>query len=454
MSAVAPPSLTAVGLVEEITGGTLDPVALVRQTLDRIYHLDPAVNAFTELLGDSALEAAAGTRGRLDSGDLLPLAGLPVAVKDHVWVAGATSTMATASLAGFRPDVDSRAVARLRRAGALIVGKTANPEYCLPATCSSRMYGVTRNPWALDRCPGASSGGSAAAVAAGMVPVAIGTDALGSIRIPAAYCGTVGFKPSNGSVPIGPGFPEMGTLNTVGPLTMSVADAALVHRVMSGGRHLARTPLEASRLRVGWAVDFGRGGVSDDVREALLESLQRLETAGFELVEVRPPAPDRELAWDLVTAEMTPAPSDLGSIDDAGVRSMFERATRVSASDYLGWDRRRREYREVWEQMFDTIDVLVTPTLGTAAFGAAAHGAQSVNGVRFDVDQDPWWELVAPANLVGGPALAVPMGVDGDGLPLSLQVQASPGADALCLGVGEVVEATLGRAQVAHVTPS
>jgi Asp-tRNA(Asn)/Glu-tRNA(Gln) amidotransferase A subunit family amidase len=421
----------------------------VRGALERIEERDRTIHAFSEVLKSEALGAARGVEARIEAGDPLPLAGVPIAVKDHIWVEGALSTMATSSLSGFRPNADARAVRRLRRAGAIVVGKTANPEFCLPATCRSEMYGVTRNPWALDRCPGASSGGSAAAVAAGMVPVALGTDALGSVRIPAAYCGTVGFKPSNGEVPIGPGFPEMGSLNTVGPLTLSVADAALLHRVMAGNPPGVATKSGAGPLRVGWAAELSAGTVSQVVAERFLDVVEVLEAAGLLMDEVVPPAPDPQLAWHVLTADLGAGPADLSTVADQGVREMFERARETTASEIVRWAAERREYRERWTEMFDSIDVLLTPTLGTAAFGAEATGLQVVNGLKFDVDGDPWWDLVAPANLVGGPALALPMGLDEDGLPLSLQVQARPGRDALCLAVGEAIESVLGRAVTA-----
>lgn len=438
----------ALGLAAAVTSGQLDVGAPLERALARVAERDGDLNAFSEVLADSARRSVAEVRTRVRAGEYLPLAGVPVAVKDHVWVAGATSTMATAALAGFRAPVDARVVARLRRAGAIIVGKTTNPEYCLPATCASEVLGTTRNPWDPDRCPGASSGGSAVAVSAGIVPLALGTDALGSVRIPAAYCGTVGFKPSNGAVPSGPGFPEMGSLNTVGPLALSVADAALAHRVISGRPPVAAGALHHSLVRIGWATQLS-GVVSASVAARFAEVVDMVASAGFQMAEVSPPRPDPGLAWDLLTAEMSPPPADLSTVADPGVRGMFERARAITAAEYLTWAGRRREYKEAWEDIFDVVDVLLTPTLGTGAYGAEATGMQTVDGVTFDVDLDPWWELVAPANLVGGPAVALPMGCSPEGMPISLQVQTRAGRDGECLAVASAIEAIVGPAELA-----
>src|SRR4051812_48041815 len=223
----------AVAMAAAVCDGRSTAEELVTTALDRIGARDGEINAFTVVLRDEALARAReidaaepSTRG--------PPAGGPVSVKDHIWMAGQPATNGSLALRDFVPDVDAVPVARLRAAGAVIVGKTNNPEFCYRGYTDNAVYGTTRNPWSLDRTPGGSSGGAGASVAYGATPLAVGTDGGGSIRIPSAFCGVAGHKPSFGLVPKLPGFRGWPTLSVDGPLARSVRDLRLALRVMAG----------------------------------------------------------------------------------------------------------------------------------------------------------------------------------------------------------------------------
>jgi len=210
-------------------------VDVVTEALTRIHELQPALNAFTVVLDDSALASARDADESVRQGGPLPaLLGVPVSVKDHIWMTDTPATNGSLLLRDFVPTEDAVPVARLRAAGAVVVGKTNNPEFCYRGFTDNLVFGLTRNPWDLERTPGGSSGGAGASVAAGMTAVALGTDGGGSVRIPASFCGVVGHKPTFGLVPKEPGFKGWKTLSVDGPLARSVRDAALMLSVIAG----------------------------------------------------------------------------------------------------------------------------------------------------------------------------------------------------------------------------
>jgi Asp-tRNA(Asn)/Glu-tRNA(Gln) amidotransferase A subunit family amidase len=227
-------------MAEAVRSGETTAEELTTAALDRIDAWDGDVHAFTVVLREEALARAR----EIDAGgsaSLGPLGGVPVSVKDHIWMAGQAATNGSVALRDFVPDVDAVPVARLRAAGAVVVGRTNNPEFCYRGYTQNALFGLTRNPWALDHTPGGSSGGAGASVAYGATPVALGTDGGGSIRIPAAFCGLVGHKPTFGLVPKLPGFRGWPTLSVDGPLTATVRDAALTLGVLAGSRSATRS---------------------------------------------------------------------------------------------------------------------------------------------------------------------------------------------------------------------
>jgi Asp-tRNA(Asn)/Glu-tRNA(Gln) amidotransferase A subunit family amidase len=443
----------------------------VTDALARIEGWDTQVNAFTVVRREEALaEARAADELRLTihregrSQELAVLHGVPVSVKDHVWLAGAPATNGSVALAGFVPDRDAVPVARLRAAGAIVVGKTNNPEFCYRGYTDNDVWGLTRNPWSLARTPGGSSGGAGASVAYGATPIAVGTDGGGSIRIPAAFCGVVGHKPTFGLVPKLPGFRGWPTLSVDGPLAGSVRDAALALSVMTGAAveddltwpvdvgdlvGAATTPVDWSGLAVAVSEDLGWAPVEPSVRSCFRAAVDALADAGARVVEAHPDTPYPTALWnDICLAETFasegPLLEEWGDRLAAGTREIVESGRHVTAQQYLDAQHRRAAYTERWAAFFRRYDVLLTPTMPLAAFGVDVTSPDSIDGVPVDPFFDDWCALALPANLTGQPACSVLMGFDGDGLPLGLQVAGPRWSDGRVLAVAAAYERLAG----------
>src|SRR4051794_30090184 len=430
----------------------------VRDALSCIDRYDGQVNAFTVVLHEEALATARA----LDAGPPPrgPLAGVPISVKDHIWLAGAPATNGSVALRDFVPDVDAVPVARLVAACAVVVGKTNNPEFCYRGYTDNDLWGLTRNPWALSRTPGGSSGGAGASVAYGATPVAIGTDGGGSIRIPAAFCGLVGHKPTFGLVPKMPGFRGWPSLSVDGPLTRSVRDAALAVQVMAGpagagnlswpggGGDLfagVTEPPDWSGLRIAASEDLGWAAVKQSVRRAFRSAVEALAGEGARIEEAAPDAGYPTELWDAIAlAEGFASEGPLLDVSaDAiapGTREIIEAGRGSTAQAYLDALERRRTYQERWVEFFERYDVLLTPSMPLPAFGTDVSGPASIDGVPVNPFFDDWCALALPANLTGQPACAVPTGFDTSGLPVGMQVMGSRWADARVLQVAAAWE--------------
>jgi Asp-tRNA(Asn)/Glu-tRNA(Gln) amidotransferase A subunit family amidase len=449
--------LDATAMAQSVRGGTASAEELVVAALARIDAWDGAVNAFTVVLADQAL-ARAREIDR-DPAAYGPLAGVPVSVKDHIWMAGQPATNGSLALRDFAPDVDAVPVARLREAGAVIVGKTNNPEFCYRGYTDNAVYGVTRNPWSLDRTPGGSSGGAGASVAYGATPLALGTDGGGSIRIPSAFCGVAGHKPSFGLVPKLPGFRGWPTLSVDGPLGASVRDLVLALRVMAGA-HPADplswpvalgddVEIDWSTLRVAVSEDLGSAPVDQEVRAAFRAAVDRLSDDGARIVEAQPAAGYPTRLWnDIALPEGFASEGPLLEHDgiDPVSREITEAGRSVSAADYLDAQERRAAFTEVWEAFFGSdegYDVLLTPSMPLRAFSTEVTGPTEIDGTPIDPFFDDWCLLALPANLTGQPASAVPTGLSSEGLPVGMQVTGPRWADLRTLAVAARVEALL-----------
>jgi Asp-tRNA(Asn)/Glu-tRNA(Gln) amidotransferase A subunit family amidase len=420
---------------------------LVTEALARIDAWDDDVNAFTVVLREQAL-AQARAVDAADPASLGPLAGVPVSVKDHIWMAGQPATNGSRTLRDFVPAVDAVPVARLRAAGAVIVGKTNNPEFCYRGYTDNALYGLTRNPWSLDRTPGGSSGGAGASVAYGATPIALGTDGGGSIRIPSAFCGVTGHKPTFGLVPKLPGFAGWPSLSVDGPLTASVRDAILSLRVIAGA-HPADplswpVPLgpdhdvDWSRLRVAVSEDLGCAPVEGEVRAAFRSAVDRLADDGARITEAAPGASYPSRLWnDIALPEGFASEGHLLVQEDIEPisREITESGRAVTAADYLHAQDRRRAFSEVWEAFFTEYDVLLTPSMPVPAFGTDVTGPAVIDGTSVDPFFDDWCLLALPANLTGQPATAVPTALSSEGLPLGMQVTGPRWSDLRVLGV-------------------
>jgi len=456
--------LDAVAIAQAVCRRERSAVEVAQAALARIDALDGELGAFTVTLAESALAGAEAVDAAVARGEEVgPLAGVPVSIKDVVWLRGAPATNGSLALRNFVPGRDCVPVARIRLAGATIVGKTNNPEFCYRGYTDNALWGLTRNPWNRERTPGGSSGGAGASVAAGMTPLAIGTDGGGSVRIPASYCGLVGVKPTFGLVPKEPGFAGWKTLSTIGPLARTVRDAATLLAVTAGvdagddmsypggdRDFVAAAALGASGdlsdLRVAYSVDGGFAAVDPDVRRAFADAVQRFAAGtGTTPERAYPDVRDPIALWELIAgaegfasegpllaeheAEMTPGTADM------------IRAGDVSAAVYIDAIHERGHYTTAWSEFFETYDLLLSPTMQSTAFAVGLAGPEAIDGRRFAPDDGSWANMVVAANLTGQPAVTVPCGLGDDGLPIGLQITARRFEDALALRAAAAWEA-------------
>ncbi|HWB65464.1 MAG TPA: amidase family protein [Mycobacteriales bacterium] len=428
---------TATELAALVKARTVSPTEVVRAHLARIGAVDARYGAFQVVCGEQALAEAAALERRDSLADL-PLAGVPVAIKDHVDVAGLpTRNGSLASDPEPRP-ADHPVVARLRRAGAIVIGKTRTPELCAwPFTDSS--FGVTRSPWDPSRTAGGSSGGSGAAVAAGMVPIAHGTDGGGSIRIPAAACGLFGFKPGTGTAPSLDGRDWYGLLVN-GPLATTVDDAAAMLAVMADRPDLASPPPAARTLRI--ALSFRTQlpvTLESRYRDATRLIADQLSDAGHDVREADPPY-GADPARALVARAMGGIAHDAQGL---AVRQLERRSRpnlligRVTNRTGLLATRAWTRYRQAIAAFFNDFDLLLTPTL--AAPPAPAEGWSRRGWLR-NFRHTTWAGYTPAWNVAGNPAAALPVRVDDDHIPPSVQLVGPDGSEAVILAVCRQIE--------------
>jgi Asp-tRNA(Asn)/Glu-tRNA(Gln) amidotransferase A subunit family amidase len=423
----------------------VSPVELVEQSLERIEALDRDLNAFTVTFPDAALERARTVERAVAAGDPVgPLAGVPISIKDHIWLRGELATNGSRAFADFRPNEDAVPVARVKAAGAVIVGKTNNPEFCYRGYTANEVFGVTRNPWNLDRTPGGSSGGAGACVAASMTPLSIGTDGGGSVRIPASFCGVVGLKQTFGLVPKMPGFRGWPTLSIDGPLAQSVRDAALLLEVTAGphpaddltypaptGAYVAAAieGRDLSGLRVAWSADLGIAPVERDVRARFRGAVDTFARLGCELVEAHPETGTPVPLWNTIAtiegyASEGPVLERSPELIEPETAEIVRAGAGKTAQEYLDAQVERAAYARVWLEFFERFDLLLTPTMQLTAFPVGIASPTEIDGVPVDPFFDDWCVPSYPANLTGQPAISLPCGFGGDGLPVGLQIMA------------------------------
>ncbi len=435
---------------------------LTRASLARIGALDGRLRAFITLTGESALEEARrADRELARGGDRGLLHGIPVAVKDVYATRGVRTTCGSKIFADYVPDFDAAVVERLRAAGAVLVGKTNMHELAYGITSTNPHYGTVRNPWNLERIPGGSSGGSAAAVAAGMVFMAMGSDTGGSIRIPASYCGTVGLKPTFGRVSRYGVLPLDFSLDHMGPIARCVRDAAVVLNALAGydprDETSSRRPVEdylppenssLEGLRVGRPENFFFENAAAEAVAAVEEALAQGRRLGASIVPVRVPdvAAMNNVSRIILMAEAAAVMEPyMARREDFGpdVRLLLEQGRLLSATDYIQAQRLRRMMRDEFGRLWRQVDCLITPT--TPA-GAPRIGQKTVeiNGRAEDVRLVAT-RFVRAINMMGWPALSMPCGTDGEGLPLGLQIIGPPFREARILRVAAALEDALPR---------
>jgi aspartyl-tRNA(Asn)/glutamyl-tRNA(Gln) amidotransferase subunit A len=420
---------TVTGLIGELRAGRVSPEELVEEALAAAARREPELNAFVTLDEAGARAAARRAAEELAAGvDRGPLHGIPVAVKDVVDTAGLRTTMGSRHFADRVPDRDATCVRRLRAAGAVIVGKTATHEFAYGPTGDRAASGATRNPYRSDRMTGGSSSGSAAVVAAGVVPVSVGTDTGGSVRIPAALCGVVGLKPSHGAVPLDGVYPVAPSLDTVGPLARTAADCRLLWNTLTG-----RTATEPrGARRVGWIPPDTIHPASPQVTGA---ALRCLADGGFAVEEVTAP----EVAA-LTRAYQTIQGSEVYAVHadrmaaaadlyDEEVAERLRGAARVRGWEYVRAREQRDRARDAVTTLLRDHDLLALPTVPITA---PPLGARRVDGAA-DV-RTALLALTSPWSVLGLPAVTVPAGLV-DGLPVGLQLVGPAGGEDLLLAV-------------------
>jgi aspartyl-tRNA(Asn)/glutamyl-tRNA(Gln) amidotransferase subunit A len=465
-------------LRDDIAAGRVSAVEVCRAGLDRIASVNHSLNAFNSVDADRALGRAQEIDRRRSSGGTLgPLAGVPIALKDNLDVRGMTTTASSRILKNFVPPFDATVVLRLEAAGAVIVGKTNCDEFAMGSSNENSAFGPVHNPWALDRIPGGSSGGSAAAVAARCVPLALGSDTGGSIRQPAACCGVVGLKPSYGRVSRYGLLAFASSLDQIGPFARTVADTALVLSVLAGADPCdATTSSEpvpdfaasltgrVNDIRVGVPRAFVADGVDDQVRRAYEAALEALRGAGATLVDIDlPHAKYAVPVYYLVcTAE---ASSNLARYDGVkygyrataakdSLKEMYSRTrdegfgpevkrrimlgTYVLSAGYydafyLKALQVRTLLRRDYDEAFTRVDVVAMPTMPTPPFKLGEKTDDPLQMYLADV-------FTVSANLAGLPGVSVPSGFSNDGLPIGFQLMGRMFDEATLLRVADAYE--------------
>jgi aspartyl-tRNA(Asn)/glutamyl-tRNA(Gln) amidotransferase subunit A len=436
----------------------LSPVELTAALLARIEALDPKLNAFCLVTAEAARVAAREAEIAVMKREPIgALHGVPLSLKDVLYTRGLRTTGGSRLFADLLPEEDTVAVGRLKAAGAIILGKTNTSELGHKALTDSPLFGATRNPWDLTRTPGGSSGGAAAAVASGLGPVALGTDGGGSVRIPAGFCGLVGLKPSFGRVPQLPGFPGWDHLGTIGPLTRTVRDAALVLDVIAGGDDRDRTSLpreagsyldacdlDVKGLHVAWTPDLGYASVDERVLEICGNAAAEFEGLGCHVEVVNPGWESPEEAFaTVVSAQFYAAwgdelPAREADMDASLVR-FIRRGGAVTAREYLAATSKVNAYWQEVVTFLARFDLLLTPTTAVPPFPLGTGVPREIAGR--EVSRLGWMPFTYPFNLTGQPAASVPAGWTDESVPVGLQIVGRRHADRTVLAAAAAFEA-------------
>ncbi|WP_176561948.1 amidase [Mycolicibacterium palauense] len=457
---------SAVELGRRVATAELSPVHLVECALELAREAEPRINAYAGFMADRALRDAARAEREIRSGHLRSgLHGVPIAAKDNLNIAGEVIGKGSLTTSATPAATTSPIMARLLEAGAVVIGRTTTPEFGWKGTGISPRTGVTRNPWDTSRNTGGSSAGSGATVAAGAVPLATGTDAGGSVRIPAAFCGIVGFKPTLGAIPVWPAT-HNATLSHAGPMSRHVADARLAFDLTRGpdardpqSFFSRRGPGLTGRARI--AVVREPFGIApcDAVAAVFEATVQLLDRAGVaDLVELALPGPPpREMFEALwITGRGIGFGSTIrahASIMDPGLVRLAELAQRYSMPDFLDVLARLREFSAGLFALFDRCDALLMPTMPITAFDAEAEvpeGGEADAALPWVT----WTPYTYPFNLTGQPAITLPTHLGSTALPIGVQLVCAWSADDLLLDIAQWCESVLAATNPSRTAPA
>lgn len=441
--------LSAVELASLIRTRKVSSVDVTTAILDRIEQHNPAINAFVTNHREEAICSAKKADEALMSGQRVgPLNGVPFHVKDNLYVAGSRTTFGSKLTETNVTADDCPAVERLRKAGMILVGRTNTPEQGWKGVTDNRVFGITRNPWDLKLTPGGSSGGAAAAVAAGMGSIGVGTDGGGSLRIPASFCGVFGFKPSFGRVPNWPGSGGA-MLRHIGTITRTVADMAVALDVMAGPdtRDLLSLPHTGERYtpnldkgirgqRIAYSPSLGYAKVDPEVAAICLRAAERFAEAGATVEQVSLDWADPYDTWSVFFFETAAASLEKklptqGDLLDPGLRQVVEKGRQLRGVDFANALAARHEFWERVRRIYDRFDLLLCPTLPVPPFAVGQDDANPIEGEVLGPLQ--WTRFTYPFNLTGQPAASLPAGWTKAGLPVGLQVIGNRHSDLLVL---------------------
>ncbi len=470
-------SLSAAQIAKNVSDGSLKAEEVASAHLSRITSEDPKVKAFIAVLEEDALEAARQIDSKRAQGKKLgKLAGVPIAIKDNILVKGVETTCASKILKGFKAPYDATIIEKLKQEDAIVIGKTNLDEFAMGSSNENSAFFKTRNPWNLDAVPGGSSGGSAAAVAAKMAPLSLGSDTGGSIRQPAAFCGLVGLKPTYGLVSRYGLIAFASSLDQIGPMARSVEDAALLLSSIAGHdlkdstsspqapTHFSGKPLESARgLRIGMPREYFAEGLDPEIRKSIWDAVNFLKTIGAEVKDVSLPHTAYAVATYYIIAP-SEAASNLARFDgvrygrraqDARSLSELYEKTRgegfgpevkrrimlgtyaLSSGYYDAYYNRAQKARTLiaqdFENVFKEVDFLATPTTPTAAFKFGEKSSDPVAMYLSDI-------FTIPSNLAGNASLSIPCGLTKEHLPIGLQLIAPAFQDEKLLALAATVE--------------
>ena len=476
--------MKAIEIAEKVSSGEISARSVVEQHIEIINDIEPDVNAFNLVTAEKALIDADEIDSKIASGETLgPLAGVPISVKDNLCTRGVETTCSSKILEGWKPPYDATVIEKLKEAGAIIIGKTNLDEFAMGSSTENSAFGPTRNPHNLERVPGGSSGGSAAAVAAGFSPLALGSDTGGSIRQPAALCGVVGVKPTYGRVSRYGLVAFASSLDQVGPFANTVSDAALALEVISGhdprdSTSIPEKPLDISGvlddgvrgMRIGVIEELsgkGLGGISQDVLSRVEEAIKVLSNAGADVESASVPASVYGLSAYYVIAPAE-ASSNLARYDgirfgprtEAATTAETMTATRtkgfgdevkrrimlgtyaLSAGYYDAYYGKSQRVRTLimndFAKAYEKFDILISPTAPTTAFPLGDKTADPMQMYLQDV-------CTIPSNLAGHPAMSVPFGFGADGMPVGIQILAPAMAEREMFQAAKILESESGN---------